>query len=948
MPKLASLILNIIYTDMKNIFLSIILAFFAFLNKTNAQNAISGSVKDALLQEPLPGVHVKAVESSNGTTTDFDGKFTLNITKFPVTLKLSYIGFQTKQVVLSSYTKEIEIVLKENETELNEVVISASRTPERIMESPVTIERFDARAIKNTASSSFYNGLENLKGVDINTNSLTFQSINTRGFASFSNSRFMQLIDGVDNSSPALNFPLGNLLGISEIDVLNVELLPGASSALYGANAFNGIMFMTSKNPFDYSGVSLLSKTGITSQKAAGNNPFYDVSVRFAYPFNDKFAFKTTVSYLNAKDWYATDYRNSRNKKFISGTRESDTGYDGVNIYGDEVATNIKGVASGLVDKNILPADAKTIVPNARVSRTGYNEVDLMDYDAQNIKFDGALHYRPFDNASLEAIFNSKVAQGNTIYQGSNRYNMKKFFMHQHRLELKGENFFVRGYMSSVNVGETYDSRFAAININSTWKSNGDWFAQYTNAFYNAKKSGENDTESHKIARLKADEGRFLPGDSNFKKAFNKIIDDPDVKTGAKFVNSSKLYHADANLNLKNYIEFAEIQLGGSYRMYSLNSEGNVYTDKDGPINYSEFGVYTQAQKKLIEDKLKITASVRYDKADNFKGNFSSRLSLAYVAGEQKNHNFRVSVQQGFRNPTTQDQYIGLDVGRAFLIGSSPDNLDRYKTPKIKLSSNGEKITGKKAISIVGRDAYENAFSLSSVLKGKPKSANVSTIKPEKVTAYEIGYRGAIPVSDKKISVDMNVYYNTYKDFIANETVMVPLYGKVEGNELSTALKALQNGDRAIFLTYTNSSAEISSYGATIGINTKVFNGFDFGINYALSQFDFDQSTDPDFKAGFNTPKHKVKIQFGHNNILKNTGFSVNYRWQDTFLWQSAFLDGMIDARSVVDAQVNYRIPKIKSIFKIGATNLTGNEYYSAPGVGAIGSKYYISWTFNN
>src|SRR5690606_14970118 len=118
----------------------------------------------------------------------------------------------------------------------------------------------------NTASVGFYDGLENLKEVDVNTNSVTFQSVNTRGFATFANTRFMQLVDGMDNSAPALNFPLGNLLGMIETDVQSVELLPGASSALYGANAFNGILFMTSKNPFDFPGISGYFKQGISSQ----------------------------------------------------------------------------------------------------------------------------------------------------------------------------------------------------------------------------------------------------------------------------------------------------------------------------------------------------------------------------------------------------------------------------------------------------------------------------------------------------------------------------------------------------------------------------------------------------------------------------------------------------------------------------------------------------------
>ena len=83
-----------------------------------------------------------------------------------------------------------------------------------------------------------------------------------------------------------------------ETDVQSVELLPGASSALYGANAFNGILFMTSKNPFDSDGISTSLKRGITSQEASGDNAYTDFSIRMAHKFSDKFAAKVNFGWL--------------------------------------------------------------------------------------------------------------------------------------------------------------------------------------------------------------------------------------------------------------------------------------------------------------------------------------------------------------------------------------------------------------------------------------------------------------------------------------------------------------------------------------------------------------------------------------------------------------------------------------------------------------------------
>ena len=373
-----------------------------------------------------------------------------------------------------------------------------------------------------------------------------------------------------------------------------------------------------------------------------------------------------------------------------------------------------------------------------------------------------------------------------------------------------------------------------------------------------------------------------------------------------------------------------------------MNSSGTIFTDYDGPINYNEYGAYTQIQKKFADDRLKFTGSLRYDKAKNFDGNVSPRVSLSYSLGEGKTRNLRASFQTGFRNPTTQDQYIGLDAGRAILVGSAPDNLDRYMSSPITVSGNGQLYNGgNETVQLSGRRAYDNSFSLSSVENGAPSKADFGLVKPEKVSAFEVGYRAGFG----KLSLDASAYYNEYQDFIGVKTVLVPLYGTVGDNALS--LLALQNGDYKPFQVYTNSPADISSYGGTFGVDTKILGNFNFGVNYTFAKYDFDQASDPDYEASFNTPEHKVKVSFGNTAILENLGFNVNLRWSDKYLWEATFADGMVDARTVVDAQINYTIPKWKSLFKIGGANIGGIEYYSAPGVGKTGSQYFVSWTIN-
>lgn len=916
---------------------TILFAFVLFIGSMSfAQTTITGKVLDENGQ-PVPGANVVITGKAVGAVTDFDGLFTLNTSEVPpFNLTVSSLGYTSNTVDITSNNQNVTVTLNEESTQLDEIVVSASRTPERIFESPVTVERFGLKDIKNTASADFYGGLENLKGVDMNTNSLTFKSVNTRGFATFANTRFVQLVDGMDNSAPALNFVLGNLLGMTELDVNSVELLPGASSALYGANAFNGILFMRSKSPFDFQGVSAYVKTGITSQEAAGDNEYWDLGIRVAHKFSEKFAAKANFSYLRGTDWFAVNDVDVLNP----GATRADPNYDGLNIYGDEVSTNIRAVGQSLEQLGLIPSGSSNLLPDEDVSRTGYAETDLTNYNAESIKADFALHYRPFAD-DFEIMYVGKIGRGSTIYQGANRYNIKNFFLQQHKLEFRNDNFFVRGYITDEDAGDSYDMRFTGININRRWKSDNNWFGEYAGGFIQATLGGASPDQAHAIARQTAETGRFEPGTPEFQQAFNEVTTDPDLTTGSQFKDGSQLRHVDVNYNFSHLTEnFADIQVGGSFREYTLNSFGTIFTDGDGPITYSEIGAYTQIQKKFLEDRLKFTGSVRYDKSELFDGNFSPRISLGYTAGEKKNHNIRASYQTGFRNPTTQDLFIGLDAGRAILIGSAEDNLDRdVRTfPVNNATANG----GSPTSTILGRAAYENSFSLNSVNIGAPEASDVGLVEPEEVQSFEIGYRGQF----NKIIVDFSTYYNIYDNFIANETVLVPLYGTVGDNSLS--LLALSQGDFRAYQTYTNSDADVKSYGATIGVSTKIFDGFDLEANYTFAEQDFDQASAPDFRTSFNTPKHRVKASIGNTALFENFGFKVNYRWSDSFFWQATFADGNVPSFSVFDAQINYNIPSLKSIIKAGASNLTGEEYVNAFGTGNIGSIYYISLTINN
>jgi outer membrane receptor protein involved in Fe transport len=886
----------------------------------------------------------------NTNLATLTNKFLTKMRKHLLILTLFFCSISFAQKVVSDSIKN---------TVLDEVVVSASRTPEKVLLSPVTIERMGLKEIKKTASPSYYDGLENLKEVQMNTSSLTFKSINTRGFATVANVRFMQLVDGMDNSSPLLNFVLGNMIGISEIDIQSVELLPGASSALYGANAFNGILFMNSKNPFTSEGVNGYVKYGQTNQQAAGANSFSDYGVRVAHKFNNYFAAKANYTFMKGTDWYATNYNgiNAANGDQIIGIDRTNPNYNGINVYGDEVSTNIKGVGQALAAAGLIPASTVNLLPNSNVSRTGYREIELTDNVASNTKLDFSFHLRPFGNENLEVIWQSKFGFGNAVYQGANRYYLNNFFMQQHKLEFKGKNFFVRGYTTTEDGGNSYDMLFTGININRKWKDDRTWFGQYAGAYIQSTLGGATPAIAHQNARNVADTGRLIPGTDAFKTAFTQVTSEASVLTGSKLVDNSRIYHSDVNYNFKDKVKFAEIQVGGSYRLYELNSQGRIYTDANGPINYNEYGAYTQLQRKLMDDRLKLSASMRYDKSQNFQGNYSPRISAVFSAGENKQHNFRASFQTGFRNPSTQDQYIGFNVGSAILLGSAPDNLIRYSETLPVSTTVGQLFAGGATVVMNGLNAYNNSYTAASVAAlsatGNPanlRKTNLEYVKPEEVKALELGYRAVV----KDFSVDINGYYNVYNNFIGNINVVAPFYGTAMDSPSATggptdlgtqSIHALQNGNFRAYQLYTNTKIEIKSLGFGLGLAKKVYRDFEFGVNYNYAQFDFDRSQDESFEASFNTPKHRVKASIGNEKLFKNFGFNLSGRWNSQYTWESTMVDGIVPEATVIDAQITYNVPSMKSAFKIGAANLGGKEYFQVLGAGLIGQQIFASWT---
>ena len=883
-----------------------------FCHLSMAQTNVSGTVRDGF-GEPLVGVNVVVKGTVKGTITDFNGNFSLKVDQpTPLTIQISIVGFETQELeITESNVSGLEISMDESLSFLvGEVVVSASRVEENIMESPVTIEKMDILTIKQSAGVDFFESVSNLKGVSTSQGSLTFNAVNTRGFATIANVRFVTLVDGMDISAPLLNFPTGNLVGISELDVESVELVPGAASALYGPNAFNGILFMNSKSPFEYQGLSATAKVGGTSSSAGGTHPLYSGAIRYAKAFNDKFAFKVNASYLTGTDWIGNDYRTDR---VNPDNNPGDANFDGMNLYGDETPIQVN---LGSIDPSLAP------LGTIDVRRTGWSEERLLDSrDAKSIKADVALHYRPSEK--VELLYNYRYGGGSSIYQGSGKFILRDFSQQFHKLEARGDNFFVRAYRTATNDGDSYNMDALGGFLNERISPSAtEWVPNYVQTYILAIQGyvpgvpGGNEAAAHAAARATADASRNALSDDQINSLIQQTREanlqiDPN---GAGFVEGSQLYHGEFNYNFKNQIDWAEIQIGGNVRRYSIYSGGTIFDEEanaDGTfdrVEIDEFGAYTQISKRLND--LKLTGSLRYDKNENFQGQINPRLSAVYTIRD--NHNVRASFQTGFRNPDSQSQFIWFPTSSGILVGSTEANAARY-----------------------GIHGPGNSLDPAT---GTP--LNIDYVQPEELTSIEIGYKGIIA---NKLMLDLNYYHNSYDGFIANRTVLNanPVMRRGE------VVTSTTGSTTVLFNPYINVPADISSDGVGVGLNYSLGKGYAFSGSYSYATFNISNVQLDGFIAGFNTPKHKYSISLSNRNIGENIGFNMAFRWQDAFRWESTFGVGDIPSYGVFDFQINYKWEELKSIIKVGGTNLLGSDYRTNIGAGFVGTQYYVSLTFD-
>lgn len=907
----------------------ILLAFLGLVPIWSAaQGLVRGKVANAESESPLVGVRILVEGTRYGGLSGEDGIFSFRVNAAPpFTVIATYFGYDTLRMEITSLDAVHELNMIEGAVSLDAVDIVASAAVERQKQAPITVESMSLTAIKETPAANFYEGLSHLKGVDLNSASFGFKVVNTRGFNSTQPVRSLQLIDGVDNQSPGLNFSLGNFLGASELDVEMVDLVVGASSAFYGPNAFNGVIAMKTKDPFIHQGLSAYVK--------AGERNWLEGAVRYAKTFKNKkgeerFAIKANLFYMQADDWVANNfdesYRDTTESTFIPYVGEDNPGgYDAVNRYGDENTTTGQNNATSGSDKILIPG-------LGRYHRTGYEEADLVDYNTYNFKASIALHWKL--TPEVELIVADNYSTGTTVFQGINRISLKDIQFFQHRIELReNDRFFLRAYMTHENAGNSYDPVFTAFKLQESQFSNSAWDQRYRNHYRN---NHINDVKSiegypsdpgppdflfdfagqeqilaannaflkelHGQTRAFSDEFYLQPGTPEFQHAFDSITSRATfTENGTRFVDRSALYHLHGEYKFKP--DWAEITVGGNARLYSPETEGTIFSDTAGRISNFEYGLYAGAKKRLASDRLTLTGTLRMDKNQNFNYLFSPAITGVWTNGQSV---LRASVSSAIRNPTLADQYLYYNVGRAILRGN-----------------------------IEGEDSLITIESLNdfvNTLNGEViEYFDLDPIQPERVRTFEAGYRTTLW---NRLYLDAGYYYSIYRDFIG---FRLGFDGSIfQGRPVG-----------AVYRMAANAQESVTTQGFSLGANWFLNKGYTLGGNYSWNKLNTE--TDDPIIPAFNTPEHKFNVNFSGRDVkwgsIKHLGFSVNYKWVQGFLFEgSPQFTGNVPTYQLIDVQLNKYFPDLKSTVKLGASNLLNNQVFTVYGGPRIGRLAYISW----
>ncbi|MCH7886786.1 MAG: TonB-dependent receptor [Candidatus Marinimicrobia bacterium] len=907
-----------------------------------AQTAsLSGRVTDAETGEALEGTNVVVAGPSltelRGTATAADG--TYSIGDLPVGLydvTVTYIGYKTAAASVSLAADQhriIDFALNPEAVLGQELVVSISRSEEKILEAPAAVSVITAKDIEGRPTLSPADHLQGIPAVDIVSNGINQKNVVVRGFNNIFSGSLLSLTDNRIGRVPSLRLNAHNFYTMTNEDIERIEVVLGPGSALYGPNSASGVFHIITKSPFGSEG-TIVSLGG-------GERSILMGSVRHAGSINDKIGYKISAQSYQGNDWESQDPAEPdsilKGQESISNARNFDV---------EKIAGESR------IDYRV--SDDMTIIVNGGFNRAtnleptgvGWAQADAWTYTY----FQGRLLYKDF---FAQAFLNQSDA-GDSRLLRPNSYSpivdksTLSVIQLQHGMELGERQRFTYG----VDVLRTRPETEGTINGRNEEDDDINEFGVYLQS-----KTALTDKLDFVAAGRYDDHSR---------------LEDPVISPRAALV-----FKPTSKDNFRLTYN----------RAFSTPSSNNLFLD---------LLAASQAMPPSLVPFLGPTLFDIYgrgvpESGFNFQFGDDGRAQMVslyggalFVAGAIPAPNTYLPPDVNSVWPVIRQLTIG---------GAAADPATQALLDAILPAQLSETVPGLLLVLNTAYDADEETSATNQPFLPPSRAvANVDQIRETITTTFELGYKGL--VTDKFL-LTASVYNTVIEDFVGPLSIETPhvfidpatfvpaLTGDIspryvavlisQGVDQATAeaiaaglvpgvpgaadiaadiavtfgplpigLISPQEEQNAtdVIVTYRNFADKITLTGGEVGFTYLVNDRWRIGGNYAYVDKNLFKNLDKIADVALNAPKKKYTVKLGYTDAEKGLDVNLRLRFVGEFPVISAVFEGTVESYSLIDLNLGYDIPlggPGRTRFTVTAQNILNNEHQEFVGAPEIG-----------
>ncbi len=288
---------------------SLFFVFVIYSSLSAADGVLAGRVINDSDSEPLFRVNIAAravkVDSEPAATlSDENGQYEFrNLKPGLYDVTFSSVRFKTKRCVnipvSANEATLLDVRLIPEGVLASDILVSASRRPEKILDAPASVSVVESDAIENRIALTPIDHIAAQPSVDMAAAGLNQANIVIRGFNNVFSGALLVLTDNRIARVPSLRYNAYSFIPMTDDDIERIELVSGPGSALYGPNSASGIMHIITKSP--------LSSKQTTASVGAGERNLYLGAFRHCNNFSGNFGYKISGQYYRGDEWESTD-----------------------------------------------------------------------------------------------------------------------------------------------------------------------------------------------------------------------------------------------------------------------------------------------------------------------------------------------------------------------------------------------------------------------------------------------------------------------------------------------------------------------------------------------------------------------------------------------------------------------------------------------------------------